>query len=329
MALNDYDNKRQYTKYKRHVNESSERVDATTVNQLQDDLSIQQQETNTVKDTAFEERVYTIFNNNLYANAMFIDYYKTGEYLNKDESNNIAINYNKRQLALVDGAASGTATSIKIHSVHGQGIQLNDFFLITNENIPVGAEIKYYLETQSGERWPIAANSLKLPLHLSKNLQYGFKLIIELRANSLGESPTVNGYAILYWDAQVEKNYGMTNPDLMRFPVVSIGEDDGLTILIRDRAQEDKVVRVIEPLDEVTLTYNPNNEGRLAKVETYWPNYEGYEVTQNHELGYGEYTNSDDETDNVLLQVNQTTVIGPKPEVFDQTIITTCKESES
>ena len=27
-----------------------------------------------------------------------------------------------------------------------------------------------------------------------------------------------NGYGILYWDAQVEANYGLTNPDLMRFP---------------------------------------------------------------------------------------------------------------
>ena len=28
MALNDYNSKRQYTKYKRHVNDSQERVDA-------------------------------------------------------------------------------------------------------------------------------------------------------------------------------------------------------------------------------------------------------------------------------------------------------------
>ena len=28
----------------------------------------------------------------------------------------------------------------------------------------------------------------------------------------------LNGYAILYWDAKVEEAYGLTNPDLMRFP---------------------------------------------------------------------------------------------------------------
>lgn len=217
MALNDLDNKRQYTKYKRHVNESNERVDAKTVNKLQEDLSTQQQETNAVKDTAFEERIYTIFNNNLYANAMFVDYFKTGEYVNMNESSNIAFDYPKTQLS-IDNNTAGTAVSTLIHSVHGADIELNDFFLITNQHVPVGAEIKYYLETHTGERWPILPNKLKLPLHLTQNLKYGFKVIIDMKANALGETPLVNGYAILYWDAQVEANYGITNPDLMRFP---------------------------------------------------------------------------------------------------------------
>lgn len=217
MALNDLDNKRQYTKYKRHVNESNERVDAKTVNKLQEDLSTQQQETNAVKDTAFEERIYTIFNNNLYANAMFVDYFKTGEYVNMNESSNIAFDYPKTQLS-IDNGTTGTAVSTLIHSVHGADIELNDFFLITNQHVPVGAEIKYYLETHTGERWPILPNKLKLPLHLTQNLKYGFKVIIDMKANALGETPLVNGYAILYWDAQVEANYGITNPDLMRFP---------------------------------------------------------------------------------------------------------------
>ena len=217
MALNEYNNKRQYTKYKRHVNDSQERVDAATVNQLQQDLNVQQQETNDVKDTAFEERIYTIFNNNLYTNAMFVDYFKTGEHLNLNESNNIKIDTEKTQLTL-DNSNTGTAISTMIYSVHGTDIEMNDFFLITNENVPIGAEIKYYLETYNGERWPILPNALKLPLHLTENLNYGFKVVMEFKANALNEYPLLNGYAILYWDAKVEENYGITNPDLMRFP---------------------------------------------------------------------------------------------------------------
>lgn len=217
MALNDHNSTRQYTKYKRHVNESQERIDAGTVNQLQDDLNVQQQETNTVKDTAFEERIYTIFNNNLYTNAMFVDYFKTGEYVDMNKSSNVALDYPKTQLS-IDKGATGTAISTQVYSVHGVEIELNDFFLITNEHVPIGAEIKYYLETHTGERWPILPNALKLPLHLSENLKFGFRVIVEMKANALGETPLLNGYAILYWDAKVEENYGMTNPDLMRFP---------------------------------------------------------------------------------------------------------------
>ena len=218
MPLQDYDKTRQYTKYKRHVDDSNEKVNADTVNKIQSDINEQQHETNLVKDTAFEERVYTIFNNNLYTNAMFVDYYKQGQYLNLNESDNVEINFEKTQLSLKAGSKSGTAISSKIYSVHGSDVEMNDFFLITNQDVPVGAEIKYYLETNKGERWPILANALKLPLHLTENIKNGFKVVAELKSNSLGESPLLNGYAILYWDAKVEEDYGMTNPDLKRFP---------------------------------------------------------------------------------------------------------------
>ena len=218
MALNEYDSKRQYTQYKRHVNESNERINAETVNKLQTDINTQQQDTNQVKDTAFEERVYTIFNNNLYTNAMFIDYYKTGEYLNVTESNAVVIDFEKSLVTIDSKSTKGTAVSTEIFSIHGVEIETNDFFLITNDYTPIGADIKYFLETYTGERWPIVPNALKLPLHLSENIAYGFKVVTELTANALGEKPYVNGYALLYWDKQVELNYGMTNPDLARFP---------------------------------------------------------------------------------------------------------------
>jgi hypothetical protein len=134
-----------------------------------------------------------------------------------NKSSNVALDYSKTQLSIDEGVA-GTAISTQVYSVHGVEIELNDFFLITNEHIPIGAEIKYYLETHTGERWPILPNALKLPLHLSENLKFGFRVIVEMKANALGETPLLNGYAILYWDAKVEENYGMTNPDLMRFP---------------------------------------------------------------------------------------------------------------
>ena len=77
------------------------------------------------------------------------------------------------------------------------------------------------------------------------------------------------------------------------FPSVEIGSDDGMTILVRDRAQDDKLVKVIEPLDTVELTYKWDTDdedmlGRLMFVKTNYPDYNSVEVTQIHKLYYGD-----------------------------------------
>jgi len=218
MALNEHNNKRQYTQYKRHVNESGERVNAQTVNSLQKDVNKTQQESNEIKNKAFEERVYTILENNLYCNSCVIDYFEDGQKINDTESNNICILKNTNQLSLKDPKKSGEFKSITIYSPHGSDIEMNDFFLVTSQEIPIGASIKYYIETYTGERWPIEENKIKFPLHLAENLKGGFTLIAQLKSNQVNEYPVINGYGVLYWDAQVEANYGLTNPDLMRFP---------------------------------------------------------------------------------------------------------------
>lgn len=218
MAMNEMDTTRRYTKYKRHVNDSTERIDAQDVNQIQENINEHQEDTNIIKDTAFQERVYTIFENNLYTNAMFLDVYENGQYINKVDSSNYVLDSKLNNIYLDKDHDAGTVTSIRVHSVHGEEIELNDFFLVTNQYVPTGASIKYYLKLMNGESYPISANALKTPLHLSSNIKYGFSLVAQLTKNALGESPIINGYAILYWDAQVEKDYGMTNPDLQRFP---------------------------------------------------------------------------------------------------------------
>lgn len=99
-----------------------------------------------------------------------------------------------------------------------------------------------------------------------------------------------------------------------------------MTIIVRDRAQEDKVVKVIEPLNTVSLTYDfENNDGRLAFVKNNWPNYNGVEVNQIHKLYYGDYLNSLGEIENVLQKVRQSTDIGDTV-LEDVKVIRTCKQ---
>lgn len=218
MAIQDMDNTRRYTKFKRHVNESHERVNADTVNRIQRDIQEGQEERNIIKDAAFQERICTIFNNNLYANAMFIDPIENGNYINMLHSENIALDGERYRCSLDDTKKKGILQSKVIYSIYGEEIGLNDFFLITSEYVPTGASIKYYLILHNGQKHEITPNVLKRPLHLHENIQYGFALEAQVSPNALGESPVINDYAILYWDAQVEKNLGLINPDLQRFP---------------------------------------------------------------------------------------------------------------
>lgn len=219
MALNENNNKRQYTKYKRHQNDSHERINAETVNSLQKDVNKTQYENTEIKDKAFEERVYTIFENDKFTNAMFLDYFKTGEYINETDSNNIIVTDETRQLTNKNNKKNARFVSKTIYSAYkNDKAELNDFFLITSEQLPVGSSIKYYLELENGERWNIKPNEIKLPLHLKKDITCGFSIVADLISNGIDEAPVINGYAILYWDSKVEEAYGLTNPDLMRFP---------------------------------------------------------------------------------------------------------------
>ena len=98
-----------------------------------------------------------------------------------------------------------------------------------------------------------------------------------------------------------------------------------MTIIVRDRANDDKVVKVIEPLNTTKLTYNEENENRLAYVTTDYPNYNGFHISQINKLNYGDYLNSDGEIDNVVLSVEQRTDVLEK--LLDNTKVTrTCTQ---
>jgi hypothetical protein len=97
---------------------------------------------------------------------------------------------------------------------------------------------------------------------------------------------------------------------LCGFPSIEVGDDDGLTIIVRDRAQEDKVVKVIEPLDTVYLTFDWNDQGRLHYIRTEWDNYRSVgAVSQLHKLYYEPYLTSYGEIESVLTKVRQITKV--------------------
>lgn len=72
------------------------------------------------------------------------------------------------------------------------------------------------------------------------------------------------------------------------------------------------MVEVREPLDTVSLYYNPDNDNRLAFAKTVYPDYNGVEVSQIIKLGYEDYLNSKNEIDNVVVTVEQRTFVKKK-----------------
>lgn len=218
MNTDGVNNKRQYTKFKRHVNHSGERVDARDINKIQQAQNESEIALNDIRDTQFEERVYTIFNNSYFVNAMFVDYFKSFENVDQERSENIMFDVPEGVLTLQEESMSGRSSSQLIISKFGNEIALNDFILITNQSVPQGASVTYYIEPTEGGMWQIKENMTKTPLHLTMALNHGFRLVAKLECNSMGEKPVINGYAILFFDAQVEENLGMVNPDLQRFP---------------------------------------------------------------------------------------------------------------
>ena len=223
-SMYEFENERAYTKFKRHVDESHERISANDINKLQTSVQKQELFENRTRDTAFQERIYTIFENNLFVNAMFVDYYENGNYVNLLECNGVSRDEEKQLVTLQPYYSQGVAASSLILSQYGPDAEMNDFLLIVNQTVPTGAAVKYFIQGHTGERWPIKENdgrsgsTVHKPMHLSENIKNGFKVIAQLTRNSLDEAPEINGFAVMYWDGEVEKQLGLTNPDLSRFP---------------------------------------------------------------------------------------------------------------
>lgn len=83
---------------------------------------------------------------------------------------------------------------------------------------------------------------------------------------------------------------------------------------MRDRAQDDKLVRVVnlDMEDNVilttNLTYDFEDDGRLHYVFEDYPNYRDVgSVEQYYKLYYGDYYNSHGEVESLLMKVRQVT----------------------
>lgn len=287
---------RTYTKFTRHVDNAKEVISASDINKIQS--AVNTGETHIIKLNAndFLQRALFAFDNNFYVNSMFADTLENLQYIDMSRSTNILYNEKEKSLYLGDMSDKGSVITVPMSSTNET--PMNDFVLLVDEYIPVGASIKYFLSVNNIDFYPIKANDVNNPNHFNVEYDPGsilnLILRIELTKNFAGESPRVSGYVVMYNDPVVERSYGLINPDLKRFQQENLGD----IILIRDRMQGDKLVKVIEPNMVTTLEYNENgslknvitNDGSTKVIET---------------LIYGNYINSQGQIETVLLQVSR------------------------
>ena len=284
---------RTFTKFQRHIDNANETISASDINKVQKSVNTNEDDIAALKNERFMDKVLFSFDNNLYVNSLFSDDYGDLRNVDIDRCKNIEHNTSEMYIAVSDGEVEAEVYTSKIRSTLGDTITLNDFFLVTDEYCPHGTKIVHYLITDHGEVYPIEANGTKTPCSIHGGVT-GAVLKSVLIKNVQGETPKLYGVAVSFFDEGVEAQYGLLHPDISRFEQSTFGT----TTLIRDKAQEDKLVKVIEPNATTNLTYQ--SDGRLKVVEMLSSQDD---IRVQDELNYGDYENSKGEVEDLLLSI--------------------------
>lgn len=285
---------RKFTKFENHEDNVNETIKASDINKIQ--RGINKNEKNIIENDM--QQFYDIVNfqllNNMFVNSVFMDNFCKGIEIDMSTSNNITFNGNSENLELINQKERGNVTTLKQISIYGDQVNLNDFYIITNEEKPIGSKIKYKIILDDIKEFPINANDVNNPCHFIEPTN-SFKINIEMIPSINGETPMLYGYAVLYYDEEVENSYGIQYPDLSRINKLQVG----LTTLYRDKALEDKLVKVDTPNEEIFLNYDIAND-KLSNIVT--KNKNDNSITTDT-LNYGNYINSNNEDENVLLSI--------------------------
>lgn len=262
-----------------------------TVPEIKANLVTNTENIETMEGYNFISYVQFNFQNNIIANELFIDNLDNRLYMT--ELNDTNLNLNDKSISLNDNVDVGTCMTTTIHGALGDAKALNQFFLLDDCILPYGSYIDYFIIDDDGKEYPIKANSMN-PF-VFKDFISSYRIKARLTRNANRETPILKGIAVLCYDQVVEGTYGLTNPDLSRLTFA----DTSTTTLIRDRLNDDKLVRIETPLSTTTLLYN--EDGQLKSVVT----EDEFTISINY-LNYGEYLDSSNKT--VITLLSTTTV---------------------
>lgn len=284
-----------FTHFQRHSDNAGEVIEGEDINKIQETVNKQEKINVERSETEFLNRCLFILENHFAVNSGFIDELEDlnniSSMQNDYQNNTFEFDFDDTSLKISPGIDKNVIHTKEINSeVDNDQAFLNDFLLLVDATIPQGASIEYYISTDFGD-FPIKPskeNSLKIQKSI-----LNFQLKIIMTRNSLGQSPKLFSFGILFFDIFLEKKYGLINPDLSRFEKQVMGD----TVLIRDRGLGDKLIRVIAPDSLTDLVYR--GDGKLDYIQS----IEGEEEIKTT-LNYGDYFDSNGVISEKLLSIS-------------------------
>ncbi|MCC0781747.1 hypothetical protein IR152_01080 [Clostridioides sp. ES-S-0108-01] len=251
-------------------------------------------------DNLFFDRILFNFDNNRYANSLFINEFKNKEYSDVLNNTNIKFDFDKACIYLSEGDSFGEYNSVDIYTHEHKSSSLNNFFLLVDQDIPKGSEVIYYLITDKEQTFQIRANNtVPYTIQKEEDIPKTVKIRAKIWSNLAGESPKINAIALLYNDDFTEAQMGLINPDLGRLPNTEYPDLNDVTTILRDSKNDDKLIKVSSANEDVLLNYS--EEGNLDTINIY-ETVSG-DKKEDIYLIYDDYENSDKEVEKVLMQV--------------------------
>lgn len=168
-----------------------------------------------IKDYSFFNRAIFLFENNRNVNSIFINEIKDKEFSDFSKCVNIKFDNVNACISLDDTSSDGIYISTMINTHENEDSFMNNFFLIVDEEKPIGTDIYYYILTDENEKIKIVPNSNSALILNTIELPKNFKIRAELKNNNT-LSPKINSLAVMYYDTLTDENLGLQQPSVER-----------------------------------------------------------------------------------------------------------------
>lgn len=202
--------KHSITKFQTHLNHANEPIDAQHLNLIQDAINESERQQAEIAKYKFESDALFVLSNSFTANAIQFYVHENRFGQAYYPPNGFEWNEEQQGLMLQDHLSVGSFKTDKATG-HLHHSTLNDFTLISECYVPVGATIEYYLTTKNGGfTQKIVPNSKyssqSLPLHLKESIK-DYQLTVIMKTNQANQSPILYGMVLLFHDEAVDEHF--------------------------------------------------------------------------------------------------------------------------